>query len=125
VVDDIRNAVSSSAAADIFNLEIRRQQGFITYQTESSIADGIRLISSIELWRQVAIYNGAPANLVDAKAKSLRQQLNSIVDRRNKIAHEGDMQPTTPRQPWPINASELAIVKRFIESLVQAIDNLV
>ncbi|WP_421416071.1 HEPN domain-containing protein [Serratia plymuthica] len=125
VVDDIRNAPTLAVAGEIFNLEVRRQLGFVTYQTENSIADGIRLVSQIELWRQVAIHFGAPTKNVDVKAKSLRNQLNSIVDRRNKIAHEGDMQPITPRQPWPISSQELITVKSFIESLVKAIDSLV
>ncbi|MGA6802969.1 hypothetical protein ACPEHR_10195, partial [Escherichia coli] len=36
----------------IYDLEVRRQLGIQTYQTSESIADGIRLISNISLWRE-------------------------------------------------------------------------
>ena len=45
--------------------------------------------------------------------------------RRNKIVHEGDLQPTVPRIPWPISRSDLADVTSFIANVVSAIDAIV
>lgn len=108
-----------------YDLEIRRQLGIQTYQTSESIADGIRLISDVTLWREIALDQGATNSTADSRAKSLKMQLNAIVERRNKIAHEGDMQPLTPREPWPINGQDLVVVKNFIEALVNSIDRIV
>ncbi|MBB6581801.1 HEPN domain-containing protein [Ralstonia solanacearum] len=125
VVDRIRCAATPEDAAATFDLEIRRQLGFITFQTPEAIADGVRLISSLELWNEVAIQWGAPGARVNTEAKVAKRQLSLIVERRNKIAHEGDMQPVSPREPWPISSTDLREVRSFIENLVRSVDALV
>jgi len=126
VVDSIRDPSSTPTdAARFFNLEIRRQLGFLTYQHPKNIAEGIRFISNIELWNSVALHNGAISKTMQTHASNIRNQLEAIVDRRNKIAHEGDMQPSVPRTPWPINHGQLITVRDFISSLVNAIDAVV
>lgn len=121
-VERIRMAPTLSAASDAFDLEVRRQLSFVTYQDPEKIAEGVRLCSDVELWNAVATHQGAaPAQKV-AAAKKIKQQLRAIVDRRNKIAHEGDLQPTLPVTPWPISQADLAQVSAFIESVVRSID---
>jgi hypothetical protein len=57
------------------------------------------------------------------RAKQMKRTLSAIVERRNKIAHEGDLQPTLlPLAPWPISQADLATVSAFIEELVRSID---
>lgn len=121
-IDRIRAAPSPSSASAAFDLEVRQQLSLITYQDPEKIADGVRLCSGVELWNAVATHQGAaPAGKV-AAAKKIRQQLRIIVDRRNKIAHEGDLQPTLPVTPWPISQADLAQVSTFIEGVVRSID---
>ncbi|HGH3376047.1 TPA: HEPN domain-containing protein [Enterobacter ludwigii] len=122
VMNDIIN--NPHVRDQTYDLEVRRQIGIQTYQTSESIADGIRLISEIGLWREIALDQGASNGDADTKAKALKLQLNMIVERRNKIAHEGDMKPLTPREPWPIEGKDLVVVKNFIEALVTSIDKL-
>ncbi len=124
-VDRIRSSTTKEETASAFDLEIRRQLGFKTYQTHESIAEGLRLISNIELWNTIASEMGATTLQITKKAKALRGQLNAIIDRRNKIAHEGDIQPITPREPWPISPNDLITVKSFIENLVFSIDRVI
>lgn len=121
-LDRIRSALSPDDARSAFDLEVRRQLGFVTYQGHESIANGIRMVSSVELWNGIATQLGALPADVTKKAKALRGQLTMIVERRNKIAHEGDMQPSAPRQPWPISQSDLQTVSTFIFDIVGAID---
>ncbi len=121
----IRSAPTPDDARAAFDLEVRRQLGFITYQSAESIADGVRMISSVELWNGVAAFHGAAPADVTKQAKALRRQLSIIVERRNKIAHEGDMQPSVPRQPWPICQEDLQTVRNFIFQVVAAIDAIV
>ncbi|WP_264643703.1 HEPN domain-containing protein [Candidatus Symbiopectobacterium sp. NZEC127] len=125
VIESIKNSANDTEANSFFDLEVRRQLGFLTFQNSKSIADGIRLISQKELWKEIAMHQGVSRSLVEAKAKSLKLQLDILVDRRNKIAHEGDMQPVTPRTPWPINSGDLIEVKKFIGALVSSIDNVI
>lgn len=124
-VNRIRVAPTPDDARAAFDLEVRRQLGLITYQSAVSIADGIRMVSPVELWNGVAAYQGAPPADVTRRAKALRRQLSMIVERRNKIAHEGDMQPAAPRQPWPISQADLQTVRDFIFQVVAAINAIV
>lgn len=123
-VSRIRHAPSPEAASAAFDLEVRRQLEFVTYQRPESIADGIRLFSSIELWNEIAIRLGASNQNKQQKAKALKGQLSLIVERRNKIVHEGDMQPSTPRSPWPIAFDDLVTVREFLSDLTKAINDL-
>jgi hypothetical protein len=121
-IERIRAAPSDSAASSAFDLEVREQLSIVTYQDPDKIADGVRLCSSVELWNAVAEHQGAtPAQRVD-EAKRIKRQLRAIVDRRNKIAHEGDLQPTLPVTPWPIAQADLVLVSTFLEGLVRSID---
>ncbi|PWK09866.1 hypothetical protein C7425_104259 [Pantoea ananatis] len=123
VMSDI--IINPSTRDQTYDLEVRRQLGMQTYQTSESIADGIRLISEVGLWRLVALDQGASNSTADSKAKSMKMQLDLIAERRNKIAHEGDMKPLTPREPWPIEGEDLVVVKTFIEALVNSIDKII
>jgi hypothetical protein len=121
----IRAAATTSEASAAFDLYVRNHLSLITYQHPDDIADGVRLCSTIELWNEVAIRFGAtPATKAD-KAKSLKTELSLIVRRRNIIAHEGDLQQSPLRDPWPIAQADLLFVRNQIESLVRAIDAVV
>lgn len=122
-VDRIRRAPTPTDASAAFDLEVRRQLGFMSFQYPDKIADGVRFCSSAELWNNVALHQGATQQTKVAKAKHIRRQLATIVDRRNKIAHEGDLQPKTlPISPWPISQMDILVVSTFIEHLVASID---
>lgn len=107
------------------DLEIRASLERRTFQFPADIADGIRCISDIELWNELALAEGANEHTKIAQAKALKAQLTQIVNRRNKIVHEADLQPAIPRIPWPISASDVQIVSKFIKKIVGHIDHLV
>lgn len=98
---------------------------YLTFQDPEKIADGVRLFSPIELWNEVALKLGATPATKIAKAKSLKKELSLVVRRRNNIAHEGDLQPLPPREPWPISQSDLKFVADLIEKVVRGIDAVV
>jgi hypothetical protein len=121
----IQNARTPADRAAAFELEVRTRLSRVTYQAPDDIADGIRLVSPCSLWNEVALRLGASAATVTTVAGDIRRKLSVIVDRRNKIVHEGDLQPTVPRMPWPISRSDLADVTTFIASIVSAIEAIV
>jgi hypothetical protein len=45
-------------------------------------------------------------------AGDLKRKFSVIVDRRNKIVQEGDLQPTVPRLPWPIRRGDRRQLQR-------------
>ncbi|RAQ02501.1 hypothetical protein DPR02_31150 [Burkholderia cepacia] len=121
----IRAASSEANAAAAFDLEVRTRLGYSTYQDPDKIADGIRMISNCELWNEIAMRLGAtPATKIE-RAKAVKRSLSLIVERRNKIAHEGDLQPGIPRDPWPITKDDLRDVAQIILDIVNSIEQIV
>mgnify|MGYP003382108651 FL=1 len=121
----IKMAPTPADATAAFDLEVRSKLSRVTYQFPEDIADGVRLVSSSELWNEIAVAKGATAATKIAEAKSLKRDLSLIVERRNKIAHEGDLQPTVPRRPWAITAADVTYASGFLLDLVRNIDRVV
>jgi hypothetical protein len=121
-LDRIRVAATLSDTSSAFDLEVRSQLQTKTFQDPDDIANGIRLISDVELWNEVAMKLGATASTRVDKAKSVKKDLSLMAQRRNKIVHEGDLQPSAPRTPWPITRADVAIVRSHVEQIVSAID---
>jgi hypothetical protein len=95
--------------------EIRERLGYQSFQNPEKIADAIRLISDQKLWDEVA-------GKIGITAKEVKQQLSAIVDRRNKIAHEADIDPTfNIGSRWNINAVLVNDAVDFIEKVVESI----
>lgn len=95
--------------------EIREKLGYQSFQQPDKIADAIRLISDRPLWNEVA-------NQLGQNPRNIKQQLRAIVDRRNKIAYEADIDPTYGiGSRWPINESFVNDAVNFIETLVETI----
>jgi hypothetical protein len=126
--DTLMRIQSASSVMDrntAFDLEVRTKLSRVTYQYPDDIADGVRLVSPCKLWTEVALKLGATATTVSVQKVSAKRRLALIVDRRNKIVHEGDLQPTVPREPWPISRADVSDVATFINDIVAAIDSIV
>jgi hypothetical protein len=55
------HASGPGVTSDIaFDLEIRTKLARVTDQFPDDIADGIRMVSPIELWNEIARHHGAP-----------------------------------------------------------------
>ena len=101
-----------------FENVIRERHSFLSFQQPDKIAEAVRLFSSIELWNHVA-------SQVNISAKEIKERLRLIVDRRNKIAHEADIDPTYPGSRWPINVSDVRQTLDFIKTICTAINDVV
>jgi len=109
-----RIGINNSAQDDWLDETVREAHSWLSFQHPDKIADAIRLVSAVKLWDGVAKEIGS-----DAKAVKVR--LAAIVDRRNKIAHEADMDPTNPGHRWPIDGALVEDALSYIASLVHAI----
>lgn len=121
----VRNTTNQAEAASAFNLDIKNKLSRITYQSPDDIADGIRMISNCELWNEIVIRRGATPATKSTFAKALKRDLSLVVERRNKIAHEADLQPSFPRAPWPINRGDVDFAAALIEGIVRDIEAIV
>ena len=94
--------------------EIREQHTVLSFQHPDRVADGFRLVTDIELWNVTSRRMGRPTD-------DVKRQLRLIVDRRNKIVHEADTDPTPPRQRYPIDDLSVTTSLDFLEATVDAI----
>ena len=106
-MDNVLMVVANPGSTQWLEDEIRRQHSWLTFQQPDKVADAIRVFCGKELWKEVGIQLG-----IDAK--SAKNRLALIVDRRNKIAHEADMDPSSPGSRWPIDE---ALVQDAIDML--------
>jgi hypothetical protein len=94
--------------------EVRRQHSWLSFQHPDKVADAIRLFCGKELWKEVG-------TRLAIDAKSAKNRLALIVDRRNKIAHEADMDPSSPGARWPIDEVLVQEAIDTIEGIANAI----
>ena len=112
----VRSAMTNVKQDEWLNQTILQANGWLSFQHPDKIADAIRLISDVRLWVEVASELGTQSSLV-------RSELLAIVDRRNKIAHEADMDPTNPGHRWPIDDIIVGHAIDFIERVARSIFN--
>lgn len=104
------------ASGGVFWLEqeVREQHGFLSFQQPDKVADAFRYVTDVALWQVVATHLGRQPD-------DVKRQLKLIVDRRNKIAHEADTDPTPPRSRYPIDEALVRDSIDFLEQIVDAI----
>lgn len=114
-----REGLSADVSLDYW-LEDAIQQGHShkSFQQPDKIAEAIRLISDKKLWEEVG-------KVMNRNAKDVKQQLGIIVDRRNKIAHEADIDPTMGLgNRWNISEADVNNAVDFIEKVVESIHSI-
>jgi hypothetical protein len=94
---------------------VRERLGWQSFQHPDKIADALRLVTEVRLWDAVATRLGVAAD-------SVKQTLALIVDRRNKIAHEADADPSYPGARWPIDPTMVNNALGFLDSVAEAIN---
>jgi RiboL-PSP-HEPN len=96
----------------------RPRHGYSTFQQPDDIALAIRLFSTVELWKEIGAQLGE-------NPQDLKAHLKLIVARRNKIAHEADIDPSYPGQRWPITRQDVEDAVAFVEKVGETVFKLV
>jgi len=113
-LDGAINGIQLPAGSGWLEGEIRTKHGYASFQQPDKIADAIRLISSVELWNEVSMRLGI-------RVADIKNHLQLIVDRRNKIAHEADIDPSFPGSRWPITPADATGATDFVERVCETI----
>ncbi len=58
-------------------------------------------------------------------SQEVRERLQFIVDRRNKIAHESDMIPSPYDELWPIDRQMATDAVDFIDNVAESIHSII
>ena len=114
----LREAISNPSTFDWLENEIIIRNSWKSFQQAEKVAEAIRLISNINLWVEIA-------NKLEKNPNDIKSTLNLIVDRRNKIAHEADMDPSYPGIRWPIDEVMVETAIEFIEEIVEIMDQII
>ena len=119
-MDATMTGISKPSENDWLDREIRERHGHQAFQHPDNIANAVRLFSSCELWRSVA----SELNLTDQDVKN---RLRAIVNRRNQIVHEADLDPSYPGtgNRWSISPSDVTSASDFIQNVCEAIHTVV
>ena len=110
----VRTGFANPAQDDWLDEAIRKAHSWQSFEHPDKIADAIRLVSAIKLWQEVA-------NEIRSDAQAVKASLTAIVDRRNKITHEADIDPTNPGHQWPINGVLVKDALDFLDRVVHTI----
>lgn len=76
--------------------EIRLQHGWRSFEHPQKIAEALRLVSDDNQWAECG-------RRMKISASEVQTGLASIIDRRNKIVHEFDVNPIDPIELYSIN----------------------
>ena len=117
-LDRVMQGLANPADDSWLESQIRFRHGYQSFQRPDKIADAIRLISDVELWNEVAQQLGM-------SPQSAKDKLTVVVERRDRIAHEADMDPSFPGSRWPIDEVLTDDAIGFIELLADTIYALV
>ncbi len=112
--------LAGSSTSTWFETEIREKHGYLAFQHPDKIADAVRLFSSSELWPSVASQLGLTV-------QDVKTRLQLIVERRNKITHEADLDPSYSGIGirWPIFRNDSVQAVEYIQNLCEAIHSIV
>ncbi|MFF3852155.1 HEPN domain-containing protein [Micromonospora sp. NPDC002575] len=113
-LSSVGKAVSTGGAAWL-EAEIREQHSYLSFQQPDKVADAFRLVTDISLWREISTQ-------LQRQPEDVKRQLKLIVDRRNKIAHESDTDPTPPRTRYSISLTMVNNSLDFLKDVVSALD---
>lgn len=113
-LENVLQGMADPTSTDWLENEIRTQHGWRSFQHADNVADAIRLVSGKSLWAELA-------GMLGQSPREVKEELNLIVDRRNKIAHEADMDPTFPWSRWQIDEALVEHAVAFLESVAETL----
>jgi len=114
-ISTVKQALASGTSVQWLLDEIYHQHSWRSFQTPDNIADALKMVSQRKVWESVSKNLGAPV-------QDVKNNLRVLVERRNKIAHEADSDPSLPTAKLPITDVDVQIAIEFIKSIVAEIE---
>ncbi|QDY83513.1 hypothetical protein FQU75_08865 [Paenibacillus polymyxa] len=108
----VREALLNPESFDWLEREVIEKHSWKSFQQAEKITEALRIITDADFWGRAAL-------AMNSEPQLIKKKLNLIVDRRNKIAHEADMDPSYPGSRWPIDDTMVKESIDFVGSLIQ------
>lgn len=113
-LEAVRSLQSGMTPELWISTQVRDRHSYQSFQQPERIQEAVRLFTQADFWE-------AAARKTNTTVELTKRQLKLLVDRRNKIAHEADVDPTYPTTRWPIDESLVLEAIEFVENLCEAI----
>ena len=115
-LDSTMKGILDPTKNEWLDVEIQERHGHLSFQHPDKIADAVKRFSSCELWPSVAVE-------LNLDVLDVKNRLCAIVDRRNQIVHEADLDPSYPGTVtrWPISSQNVTNTLNFIHEVCEAI----
>lgn len=94
--------------------QIRKKLSHLSFQKSEKISLNLKLISDKKIWSEVGVVLNKPHT-------DITLQLDLIINRRNQISHQADIDPTYPHTRWPISETLVNDAITNIEKICHAI----
>jgi len=94
--------------------QIHKNIGYQSFQKSDKISTILKLITVKKIWDEVAI-------IMNIDKNHIKLQLDLIINRRNKISHEADLDPTYPNKRWSIDEIMVNTSIQHIENVCESI----
>ncbi|ANO13116.1 Uncharacterised protein [Mycobacteroides abscessus subsp. massiliense] len=102
--------------------EIREQHALLSFQKPDKVADAVRLISDVQLWKALAGHLGQGSLGGETGDLILKRRLTLIADRRNTIVHQSDLDPTPPGDVlYPMARATVEDALLFLDQIARGI----
>lgn len=111
----IKNEPSESAQQSLLDSALRQYLEKDSFQSPKSVEYALGLIGVSHVWRHAS-------SVIGDTPEHIRNQLALIIQRRNQIAHEADVDYSTAMLR-SINLQTVVDCRTFLESLVSSIDS--
>ncbi len=116
-VNQLLKATDQPTRKQIIDIAIKEITSKDSYQSPRSIENALGLISVKKIWTLLGKELNRPTD-------DIKHQLNLIINRRNKIAHEADIDRATGLKK-AISESDIKLAMEFIESLAKTLDAII
>jgi hypothetical protein len=105
---------------DWLDIEIRKHHGWKSFEHPKKISEAISLITEKDIWEEIG-------KSINEDPRNIKKELSLIIDRRNKIAHEFDLDPTFRNCRWEIDLllvdKSIAYIEKIVDSIHVCINN--
>lgn len=121
-IDTLHQIINTNVVIEkrfFLSKEIKRKNGFKSFQDPKNISEALSYIGVSKVWMKIG-------NALGKESTDIQNQLSLIISRRNQIAHESDINPTLGiGEKYYIDGNIVNETIEFIKTIVNNIEQII
>ena len=101
----------------IYNASVKKLLSKDSYQSPKSVEYAMGMINHKKIWKKIG-------DKINVSPQDVVSKLGLIIQRRNKIAHEADIQNLVSMDKTPIDRSDVDDTFAFLDKIVRALEDI-